>query len=74
MLNETIMITIFVGNFLFIPVYGYVCHCYIEFEFIGMFSVIGIDRYSRRAGFISEQGVYESPRPSSHVVLRDKLS
>ena len=28
----------------------------------------------RRTGFISRQGVYESPRPSSHAGLRDKMS
>ena len=28
----------------------------------------------RRTGFISRQGVYESLRPSSHAVLRDKMS
>ena len=28
----------------------------------------------RRAGFVSRQGVYESPRSSSHAGLRDKMS
>ncbi|MCU6760629.1 hypothetical protein OCV96_18945 [Brotolimicola acetigignens] len=28
----------------------------------------------RRGGFISRQGVYESPRPSSYAGLRDKMS
>ncbi|EDP13050.1 hypothetical protein CLOBOL_06682 [Enterocloster bolteae ATCC BAA-613] len=28
----------------------------------------------RRTGFISRQGVYESPRSSSHAGLRDKMS
>ena len=28
----------------------------------------------RRTGFISRQGGYESPRPSSHAGLRDKMS
>ena len=28
----------------------------------------------RRTGFASRQGVYESPRPSSHAGLRDKMS
>jgi len=27
----------------------------------------------RRAGFVSRQGVYESPRSSSHAGLRDKM-
>jgi len=27
----------------------------------------------RRTGFASRQGVYESPRPSSHAGLRDKM-
>ncbi|WP_368272541.1 hypothetical protein, partial [Enterocloster lavalensis] len=27
----------------------------------------------RRTGFISRQGVYESPRSSSHAGLRDKM-
>ena len=31
-------------------------------------------RQENRAGFISRQGVYESPRPSFHAGLRDKMS
>ena len=51
---------------------------YIEINTTNPVSYTHLDVYKRqrkrRAGFVSRQGVYESPRPSSYTGLLDKMS